>query len=547
MNRALLRLRPGYLVLALTLFAAAAVGGTGAILISRARAAAVGAVLERDSLLVHQRAHLLSTELTRLVSEMGRLSRLAEVDLADGNMEPEKRVLRIARRDSALFSAAIAILDAQGQVLWSEPQGIRPRVAGAGLVRRAHDLRGPFLELTVGELIAAAPIAGYGAIVGTVGPERGHDLFGEALREAIREEGELSLVTPSGQAGDVAIFSAGRPEPSELRLGQEGQEWQRDGAGVLHLVTEAAVPGTLLSLRMVIPARLVDREVAGPLRTLEAIVGGALLLALLGGALLALGIHRLERAEGEVQKSRELAAMGKTAAAIAHEVKNSLNGLSVALDLLASGRAAPEAARAVHSQARSEVARLRDVAEDLTLFAAPPRLALADADLDALCAQAAAACTELARDCGARVETDLSSGARLPADPGKLVSALVNLVRNGLEAMGPGAFGEPLGARPAPRERRLTLATRREGSQAVVTVSDTGAGIPAEVRARLFEPFVTTKRTGTGLGLAICRRVVEAHGGTVSAADREGGGTRVTVVLPGAAARAPAARERTAT
>ncbi|HZZ86442.1 MAG TPA: ATP-binding protein [Anaeromyxobacteraceae bacterium] len=547
MNRALPRLRPGHLVLALTLFAAAAVGGTGALLISRARTAAVGAVLDRHALLVHQRAHLLSAELTRLVGEMGRLSQLAEVDLADGNMEPEKRVLRIARRDSALFSAAIAILDGRGEVLWSEPLGVSPRSAGAVLVRRAHELHRPFLEVTVGELAAAAPIAGHGAILGAVGLERGHDLFGDALRATIREEGELALLTPGVQGGDVVVFSSGRPEPAELRLGADGQAWLQDRGGELHLVTEAAVEGAPLTLRLVVPARLVDAEVAAPLRTLEAIVGGALALALLGGVLLALGIHRLERADVEVQKSRELAAMGKTAAAIAHEVKNSLNGLSVALDLLASGRAAPEAARTVHAQARSEVTRLREVAEDLTLFAAPPRLALVDAELDALCAQAAASCGELARDCGARIETDLASGARLSADPHKLVSAISNVVRNGLEAMGPGAFGEPLGARPPARERRLTLSSRREGGQAVVEVCDTGAGIPAEVRARLFEPFVTTKRTGTGLGLAISRRVVEAHGGAISAFDREGGGTRVRMVLPGAAAGAPATRERTAT
>src|SRR6266568_3978752 len=134
MTRALPRLRPGHLVLALTLFAAAAVGGTGGLLISRARDAAVAAVADRDARLLRQRAHLISEELTRLVAEMGRLSQLAEVDLADGNMEPEKRVLRIAQRDSALFSADIAILDARGEAVWSEPQGTSPRSAGAGLV-----------------------------------------------------------------------------------------------------------------------------------------------------------------------------------------------------------------------------------------------------------------------------------------------------------------------------------------------------------------------------------------------------------------------------
>jgi two-component system sensor kinase FixL len=66
----------------------------------------------------------------------------------------------------------------------------------------------------------------------------------------------------------------------------------------------------------------------------------------------------------------------------------------------------------------------------------------------------------------------------------------------------------------------------------VVEVADRGPGLAPEVRERLFEPFVTTKRTGTGLGLAIARRVVEAHGGEIEAEARPGGGTVFRVLLP---------------
>jgi signal transduction histidine kinase len=63
-------------------------------------------------------------------------------------------------------------------------------------------------------------------------------------------------------------------------------------------------------------------------------------------------------------------------------------------------------------------------------------------------------------------------------------------------------------------------------------VSDTGPGIAAAFRGRLFEPFASTKETGLGLGLVICRRIVEDHGGTIAAEDRPGGGARFTVRLP---------------
>jgi signal transduction histidine kinase len=283
------------------------------------------------------------------------------------------------------------------------------------------------------------------------------------------------------------------------------------------------------------PAWRLEATVWESLRSLVAIVAGALLLAVVVGALLAVAIGRLERAEVELGRQRELAAMGKTAAAIAHEVKNSLNGLSVALDLLAQGRAPPAAVTEVHAQARSELARLKGVADDLTLFAAPPRLDLGEVDLADLCRRAAALSADLAHDCRAEVALRLPPGegpVEVQGDAQKLLGALSNLVRNGLEAMGPGAFGEPLGEAAPARERRLELGLSQRGREAVVEVADRGPGLPAEVRARLFEPFVTTKRTGTGLGLAIARRVVEAHGGRVEAADREGGGTVMRVALP---------------
>jgi len=76
----------------------------------------------------------------------------------------------------------------------------------------------------------------------------------------------------------------------------------------------------------------------------------------------------------------------------------------------------------------------------------------------------------------------------------------------------------------------VTLLT--DDRAASVEVADRGPGVAAEVRDRLFEPFVSTKRTGTGLGLAIARRVVEAHGGHIEALSREGGGTVFRLTLP---------------
>ena len=538
-----MRLRPGLLVLALTLFAAMAVGVTGAILLSRHRAGALEAVAERQALLVSLQARLIDVEVTRLLGEMQRLSQLAEVDLADQNMEPEKRVLRIARRDTVLFSVAIVILDRNGAFLWSEPQGTTLGASGAALVGEARGRGRAVLSLSPGEIDVAAPIAGSGAIVGKVSVY-GRDLFGDGLHRALRGGGVALLQVGHGGAPSFTVAAAGAAIPPELD-GVGGQAWTDDASGRRWLVTEARLGDGPLLLRLAQPAHPIEEEVSRPVKRLSLIVGIALLLASIGGALLAVAIGRLERAEVELAKSRDLAAMGKTAAGIAHEVKNSLNGLSVALDLLASGRAPPASLAEVHTRARSEIARLRGVADDLTLFAAPPRLELGDADLADLCRRAAASCRDLAADCGVDVELALPAGpVPVRVDANKLVGALRNVVRNGIEAMGPGAFGEPLGSPPLPRERRLHISLHCRGEGAVVEVSDRGPGLAPEVRARLFEPFVSTKRTGTGLGLAIARRVTEAHGGAIDAEPRPGGGVVFRINLPAAAGASLARKAR---
>jgi two-component system C4-dicarboxylate transport sensor histidine kinase DctB len=526
-------LRSSRVVFLISGFAAAAVATTGGLLLWRYREATLAAAAEREGVLVRARAEGVGAEIRALVDEIGRLSRLAEVDLADGNLEPEKVVLRAARRDSAVFSVSIAILDSRGEVAWAEPPGARPSAPGEDLVGLARGRGEPALRYAAGEVAVAAPVAGQGAMVAFLGGDR--DVFGPDLRRALRERGQATLVVRGSREAELTVAStrASRPAPAGLRLTGPGQAWlELDGAR--WLVTEALVPGTGLTMRLVLSAGEVEGELSGPFRRLVALVLLSFALALAGGVALARLARRVEWAEVELARSRDLAAMGKTAAAIAHEVKNALNGLSMAVDVLAGTKAEPEARHRVHGRARAEVARLRRVADDLTLFGAAPRLALEAVDLARLCRAASDAVAELAEDCGVQVEVRAPAPVEARGDEAKLLSVLVNLARNGIEAMGPGGFGESLDAGERARLKELRFTARREAGRAVVEVADRGPGLAAEVRGRLFEPFVTTKRTGTGLGLAIVQRIVEAHGGVVAAADRAGGGTVFRLELPAA-------------
>jgi two-component system nitrogen regulation sensor histidine kinase GlnL len=113
----------------------------------------------------------------------------------------------------------------------------------------------------------------------------------------------------------------------------------------------------------------------------------------------------------------------------------------------------------------------------------------------------------------------------------RLVQLFFNLVKNGLEASPPGV---PVTVRTRLSPTRMVLGSPKPGGarMLLVTVTDQGAGILPEHRARLFTPFFTTKRHGTGLGLALCARIVEEHGGEIRFPEVRRGGTRVEVYLP---------------
>ncbi|HSM93874.1 MAG TPA: ATP-binding protein [Anaeromyxobacteraceae bacterium] len=525
-------IRSERLVLVLAGFAVAVVALVGTVLLWRYREATLEGAAETEEVRVEARAIQLAEELDALVREVARLSQLAEFDLADGDLEPEKAVLRLARRDSAVLSVGVVVLDDRGGVVWAEPRQAHPAAGGEALVAVARGRDGAVVRPSAGEIAVVAPVAGRGAIAALVDGRGGRDLFGAALRRALGGRGAVSLVHRSaGGEEAVSTARAGRPPPP-LRLDAAGQAWVTSD-GERWLVTEADVGADGLRLRQILSAAEVEGALAAPFRMLVWLVMAALVLAAAGGVVVAATLSRLEHTELELARARDLAAMGKTAGAIAHEVKNALNGLSVGVDVLATGRADAETTTTVHRRARAEIARLRDVADDLTLFAATPGLSLRELDLGALCAEVREAVADLADDCGVTVRAELPPAPIvLAGDRPKLLSALVNLARNGIEAMGPGAFGEPLGAPAAGRGRVLELEARRADGEAIVEVSDRGAGVAPEVRRRLFEPFVTTKRTGTGLGLVIVRRVVEAHGGRVTVQDRSGGGTTFRVALP---------------
>jgi PAS domain S-box-containing protein len=254
-----------------------------------------------------------------------------------------------------------------------------------------------------------------------------------------------------------------------------------------------------------------------------------------GGAVAVLrDLSRIRQLEAEVRRGETLAAAGRMAVGLAHEIRNPLGAIRGAVQLLARELAAEPRLIEYTTVLTSEVDRVNRIIEMLLNLARPVPVRPVPLNLHQLLERVALLSEEGAR--ARRVTLVRRYDPSLPpilGDEDRLVQVFHNLVRNAMDAMGSGGM--------------LTLATRVSmnplfgrmdvgggGPRAMVEaqVIDEGSGIPAAVRAKIFDPFFTTKDRGLGLGLAICHQILEQHRGAIHVDSREGRGTTVTCFLP---------------
>ena len=237
----------------------------------------------------------------------------------------------------------------------------------------------------------------------------------------------------------------------------------------------------------------------------------------------------LAEQRADLVRRKQLEAWAEMARSIAHEIKNPLTPIQLSAEhvrrLLADRGVlpSPEIDACLDSIVR-QVHDLRDISQAFSTYARLPDLVLEPADPASFVAEVVAP-YRAAPPPGIDVREEYGDAPPVRIDRRILSRALVNLVANAIEAM--------------PRGGTIKVGARRDASGAgvVLSVADTGVGLGPEARARLFEPYFSTKSSGTGLGLAIVRRVVEAHGGTIDVASEPGKGTTFTIRLPEAALR----------
>ncbi|HEV8471160.1 MAG TPA: ATP-binding protein [Methylomirabilota bacterium] len=244
-------------------------------------------------------------------------------------------------------------------------------------------------------------------------------------------------------------------------------------------------------------------------------------------------LSRIRQLEAEVRRGETLAAAGRMAVGLAHEIRNPLGAIRGAVQLLSRELGDESRLQEYTAVLLTEVDRVNRIIEMLLDLARPAPIRAVPLNLHQLLERVALLTEEGARE--RRITLTRRYDPSLPpilGDEDRLVQVFHNLVRNAMDAMGEGG--------------QITLATRASldplfgkmdtggGQRAMVEVQviDDGPGIPADARARIFDPFFTTKERGLGLGLAICHQILERHHGAIQVDTAEGRGTTVTCFLP---------------
>jgi len=425
--------------------------------------------------------------------------------------------------------------------------------AGAG-ARPGYDIRG-FAGLPALARAASAPIRYQGEIVGAL---RGGVVLDRALLARLARTGGIELALRDRDGRIVASTlepGPGAPAPGAGRDARSylSQDVALGPAGVpapalIGMASTAAADRTIATLRLtsvllgllglgiamalgVLWSLQVSRPVEQLARFSERIAQGSWdePLELRSVRELETLVAALDRMRSDLRGYRERlvsserqAAWSQMARAVAHEIKNPLTPIAVSIaDLKRSFELERPDFRSILDQAArtitDEIESLRGLLQEFADFARMPAPLLAPCDLGALLA-----------DLGALYGREVADGrltiappaARLviEADAGQLRQALVNLVKNALEA--------------TERGGRVAVAARAAGDLAELEVADTGPGLSAEQKAGIFAPGFTTKAQGSGLGLTIVERIVSDHHGTIAVDSEPGHGATFRLRLP---------------
>jgi two-component system NtrC family sensor kinase len=230
----------------------------------------------------------------------------------------------------------------------------------------------------------------------------------------------------------------------------------------------------------------------------------------------------LETKQDQLVQSAKLATIGKVTAGIAHEINNPLNNIYLTAEVLLEDLPNIECAERLEmvNDILKQADRAREVVHHLLAFSRTRKATtLENVDLAVLIQQTLAFLKNQIRIGQVAVHTEMpEKPVMVNGNANQLQQVFVNIILNGVQAMGPGGV--------------LTLKVETADHMGRVVIRDNGPGIPEEVKTRIFDPFFTTKSEGTGLGLSVSNSIIEEHNGKITLESIEGKGTTFYIALP---------------
>jgi signal transduction histidine kinase len=228
----------------------------------------------------------------------------------------------------------------------------------------------------------------------------------------------------------------------------------------------------------------------------------------------AIAVQR-KQMEDRLHETERLAAIGETAAMVGHDLRNPLQGIAGALHLLKQGPLTTKERDEMLQVIEKSLQYSDTIIRDLSDYSTEIQLKLVEATPKSITRDAIGA-VKVPQN--VRVQNLSEDQPTLRIDPERMGRVFINLIQNAIDAM--------------PQGGTLTISSKKSEGNVEITLTDTGSGMPERVMKNLGKPLQTTKVKGLGLGLAICKRILDAHGGNMSAKSETGGGTTLTIQLP---------------
>jgi two-component system, NtrC family, sensor kinase len=235
-------------------------------------------------------------------------------------------------------------------------------------------------------------------------------------------------------------------------------------------------------------------------------------------------VSELEKRQDQLVQAKKLASLGTLTSGIAHQLNNPLNNISTSCQILLEEliQADPELQRKMLTNIEQEVHRARDIVRGLLEFSRVKEFCMVPTPLAQVVNRSVTLMSSQIPP-GIQIVKDIPEDLSLNLDAQRMQQVILNLIENAVHAIKNPPGEIRIGARVAPTQDMV-----------LVTVEDTGRGIPEKVMGRVFDPFFTTKEVGmgTGLGLSIVYGIIQKHEGSITVESKEGEGTRFIIRLP---------------